>query len=550
MTSTLERSLLCCGVVAENVDADARIRHVRTLTQPPGSAPPWPDAEERTRLALATAEMGSFVWDLAEDRATADPKLLTLFGLPSDTSFHPLRTGAVHVHRDDRQRYLDAMARASDPVDGAVIEEDIRIVGQDGGVQWVRITAQTWWDGSPSRPRWCAGVAADVTHRIDRDEALSRAALEKDEFVTMVAHELRNPLAPLRTALDLIRLSGNAVAAVERVRTIMERQVAQLGRLIDDLVDVSHVNAGTMRLRRIATPVDGVIHSAVEANRQSVDEKGIHLLFELPREPAIVDVDPTRLVQALSRLLADATLFTDAAGTLRISAKVRTEGTPPDVVITIADSRHARTDGSSRLQQPVAEGQFGSFPTQLGVSFTAARCLIELHGGSVQVHQGSHGRTAAFEVRLPVAAPHDHADHAPLERGSLGRHVLIIDDNQDAAHALAMLVWELGCDARVAYTGCAGVALLQSFTPDVVLLDIGLTDIDGYEVCRQIRHVLGQRVKIVAVSGFGLDRDKDRAREAGFDGHLTKPADHAALARLLGVPGTTDHGSVGESASA
>lgn len=521
---------------------DARTQRIRTLAQE--AAPAW-NADQRVRLALATAEMGSFVWDLAENRAAADLKLLTLMGLPADTTFHPLGTGAVHVHQDDRQRYLDAIARASDPVSGAVIEEDIRIVDDDGDHRWVQITAQTWWDGSPSRPRWCAGVAADVTQRIDRDDALSRAALEKDEFITMVAHELRNPLAPLRTALDLIRLSGDSVTAIERVRTIMERQVAQLGRLIDDLVDVSHVNAGTMGLRRIATPVDAVVHSAVEANRPSLDEKGIQLTIELPHEPAIVDADPTRLVQALSRLLSDAAQFTDVAGTLRVNAKIRAEGTAPEVVITIADTRHARLDGASRLQQPVATGQFGSFPTQLGVSFVAARSLIELHGGSVQVHQGSHGRAAAFEVRLPVAAPHDHADGAPhTERGSLGRHVLIIDDNQDAAHALAMLVWELGCEARVAYTGCDGVALLQSFTPDVVLLDIGLTDIDGYEACRRIRHVLADRVKIVAVSGFGLDRDKDRAREAGFDGHLTKPADHTALARLLDVPAPAGDGSV------
>jgi CheY-like chemotaxis protein len=185
------------------------------------------------------------------------------------------------------------------------------------------------------------------------------------------------------------------------------------------------------------------------------------------------------------------------------------------------------------------------------VSVVAARSLIDLHGGSLQVHQDSHGRVASFEVCLPVAAPHDHVEGAPQpERGSLGRHVLIIDDNQDAAHALAMLVWELGCEARVAYTGCAGVALLQSFIPDVVLLDIGLTDIDGYEACRRIRHVLADRVKIVAVSGFGLDRDKDRAREAGFDGHLTKPADHAALALLLDVPSPADDESVGSASSA
>jgi len=495
--------------------------------------------EARARLALGAAEMGCFVWDLAEDRASADPKLLTLLRLAADTAFHPLGTAALHVHRDDRQRYLDAIARAGVRVDGAVIEEDIRVVGDGGGIQWVRITAQTWWDGSPARPRWCAGVAADVTHRKDRDEALSRSTLEKDEFVSMVAHELRNPLAPLRTALDLIRLSGDSVTAIERVRTMMERQVAQLGRLIDALVDVSHVNAGTMRLRRTAMPLEAAIHSAVEANREILNARSVQLVFELPREPAIVDADPTRLVQALSRLLFDAAHFTDAAGPLRISATVRAEGSPPEVVVTIADSRHVPIDGGSPARHPVTEGHAGAVATPPGVGFTAARCLIELHGGAVEVHADSHGHAAAFEVRLPLVAPQGHADGVPQpERGSLGRHVVIIDDNEDAAQALAMLVWELGSEARVAYTGSAGIELLQRFTPDVVLLDIGLTDIDGYETCRRIRQILGHRVKIVAVSGFGMDRDKGRAHEAGFDGHLTKPADHAALARLLDLPAT------------
>lgn len=507
----------------------ARTRPVRSTAGALSASSPLNDVAERVRLALGAVEMGTFVWDLAEDRAKADVTTLMLFGLAADATFHPL-SAAAHVHADDRPRYLDAVLRAGDPVDSAVIEEDVRVVGFNDGTRWVRLTARTWWDGSPSRPRWCAGVAADVTSRKQRDDVLVRAALEKDEFFSLVAHELRNPLAPLRTALDLIRFSGDSVNAVARVRTIMERQIAQLGHLIDDLVEVGRMHAGTMQLRRVGTPVDEALQSALELTRNAMNAKSIQVSVDICREPAIVDADPTRLVHAVSRLLLEATRYIESAGTMVVTAVVH--DAPPVVVVTIAAGREA----PSRVVAPAATVDSSTSSARPGVGFTAARLLIELHGGTVEVLQGAPGRARALQLRLPAIVTEQGGAAATDERRSIGRHVLIIDDNEDAAHALAMLVWELGGDARVAYSGVAGLGLLEGFAPDVVLLDIGLSDLDGYETCRRIRRLLGAGVKIVAVSGFGLDRDKERAQLAGFDAHLTKPAEHGALARLLEAP--------------
>lgn len=485
-------------------------------------------------MALGAAEMGTFVWDLKEDRAQADEATLALFGLTPASTFHPLRT-TEHMHPDDRQRYLDAVLRAGDPVEGSVIDEDVRVVGPDGATRWVRVTAHTWWDGSPSRPRWCAGVMADVTRHKGRTDALVVAAREKDAFISVVAHELRNPLAPLRTAVDIIRFSGDSVSAVARVRTIMERQIAQLGQLIDDLVEVGRAQAGTLQLRRGATPLEEALQSALELTRDAMNAKNIQVAVDFPDEPAIVDADPTRLVHALSRLLSQATQFVAPAGTMQVTAVV--QEAPRVIVVTISDGLEPTTVSPSHVAAP--SGDAAPSTERLGIGFTAARLLIELHGGTVEVVERSPDRPPAVRLRLPAIVTEAGTGAGTArheERRSIGRHVLIIDDNEDAAQALAMLVWELGGDARVAYSSADGLAQLRVFAPDVVLLDIGLTDVDGYETCRRIRSHLGNAAKIVAVSGFGLDSDKERAHSAGFDAHLTKPAEHGALARLLEAP--------------
>ena len=353
----------------------------------------------------------------------------------------------------------------------------------------------------------------------------------------MLAHELRNPLAPIRTGLELIRRGGDTVAAVERVRGMMERQVGHMVRLIDDLLDVSRITSGKIALQREPTSLGSLVRSAVEANRAAITAKRIELRVELPQDDCVIDVDPTRFVQVLSNLLHNAAKFTNNGGSVCLSATVTppTSETIPQVSISVLDSGigispellpgvfDLFTQGDTRSSQP-----------GLGIGLALARRLVELHGGRLDARSEGHGRGSEFVIRLPVvttqlvSATERRADEHRLER-----RILVIDDNQDAANITAMLIEDMGGDARVAYDGESALEMLQEYQPEVILLDIGMRGLDGYETCQRIRRVLGDRVLLVALTGFGQEQDKEKAMRAGFDAHLTKPADGAALAGIV-----------------
>jgi CheY-like chemotaxis protein len=353
----------------------------------------------------------------------------------------------------------------------------------------------------------------------------------------MLAHELRNPLAPIRTGLELIRRGGDTVVAVERVRAIMERQVGHMVRLIDDLMDVSRITSGKIVLQRQPTPLASLVHSAVEANRAAMAAKQIALSVELPKDDCVIDVDPTRFVQILSNLLHNAAKFTNTDGSVSISATILEPksdvirelsisvidsgiGIPPELLPRVFD---LFTQGETRSSQP-----------GLGIGLALARRLVELHGGHLDARSEGHGRGSEFVIRVPLATTQSvSAVERRADEERLDRRILVIDDNQDAANATAMLVEGMGGEARVAYDGESALEMLEEYQPEVVLLDIGMRGLDGYETCQRIRRVLGDRVLLVALTGFGQEQDKEKATRAGFDAHLTKPADGAALAGIL-----------------
>ena len=353
----------------------------------------------------------------------------------------------------------------------------------------------------------------------------------------MLAHELRNPLAPIRTGLDLIRLGGATAGAVERVRGMMERQVSHMVRLIDDLLDVSRITSGRIALHREPTPLAIPVHSAVEANRAALAAKQIALSIELPQDLCIVDVDPTRFVQILSKLLNNAAKFTNNGGSVRISATI----TPPagaairHVSLSVVDSGIGMSpELLPRVFELFTQGETRSSQPGLGIGLALARRLVELHAGRLDARSEGLGRGSEFVIQLPLAttqsvsATEPHGDEQRIE----GR-ILVVDDNQDAANATAMLIAEMGGDARVAYDGESAIAMLQGYEPEVILVDIGMRGLDGYETCQRIRRLLGNRVLVVALTGFGQEQDKEKATRAGFDAHLTKPANGATLAGIL-----------------
>jgi PAS domain S-box-containing protein len=380
-------------------------------------------------------------------------------------------------------------------------------------------------------------TARDITERKRAEEALQDADRRKDEFLALLAHELRNPLAPIRTGLELIRLSGDSPQSVRRVRTMMERQIRQMVRLIDDLLDVSRIASGKIVLQRAPSSLSELVQSAIETHRAAIDAAKIALTIDLPEQPCVIDVDPTRFVQVLSNVLHNASKFTPAHGKVGISVDILGADTP-QATITVSDTGIGiskellpRVFDLFVQAEPATERAHGG----LGIGLALARRLIEMHGGEIDAHSDGPGHGAAFVIRMPLCKVNASPPSPPqIEVTRVASRVVIIDDNQDAAKTMSMLVEQLGGSARTAHDAADGLAAVQAFQPDIVLLDIGMPGMDGYETCRRIRQQPSQRhIVVVAVTGWGQSQDKQRALDAGFDAHLTKPVDPRALASVL-----------------
>jgi signal transduction histidine kinase len=371
-----------------------------------------------------------------------------------------------------------------------------------------------------------------------RAEDLVEADLRKNEFLATLAHELRNPLAPLRNAVELLRRSQGDAAVSEQARNMMERQLAQLVRLIDDLLDVSRISRGRVRLRKERVELAAVVHSAVEVSRPLIEAQGHELTVTLPAEAIVLDADATRLAQVISNLLNNAAKYTEKGGDVWLTAKRQGDEavvSVRDTGIGIAAEHLAYVFEIFSQLTPALERSQGG----LGIGLSLVRGLIELHGGRVEARSEGTGRGSEFIVRLPVVdEPVRHevqepaAGHPVVEDRK--RRILAVDDNRDAADSLALILQMMGHEVQTAYDGREGVELAEAFRPDVVLLDIGMPRLNGYEAARHIRQQpWGQGVALIALTGWGQEEDKRRALEAGFDHHLTKPVEAVALEKLL-----------------
>ena len=391
-----------------------------------------------------------------------------------------------------------------------------------------------------------ARQAADLIERTHAEEALrdserqlKEADRRKDEFLATLAHELRNPLAPLRTSLELIRIAGNTPEVIEEVREEMEEQLMLLVRLVDDLLDVSRITSGKIRLQRQTTELATLVTRAVQANRAAIDDKKIDLSIDMPNTRVLIESDPVRFVQVISNVLHNAVKFTDPGGHISMSAELASLATDRhEVVLRIADSGIGISDEMlprvfDLFAQDDATAQHSQ--TGLGIGLALARRLIEMHGGSIDAHSDGPGRGSTFTLRVPVAqvAATVQAAALPAATPCDGRRVLVIDDNPAGARAMKRLVTALGGECRVAHNGQAGLADIRESRPDIVILDIGMPGLDGYETCRRIREEFGSSLVVVALTGWGQERDKHKAMQAGFDLHLTKPADPTLLEILL-----------------
>lgn len=386
------------------------------------------------------------------------------------------------------------------------------------------------------------GQVGQFIERTRAEDALREADRRKDEFLATLAHELRNPLAPIRNALRLMKTSpgedaGPAAAEVE----MMERQVRHLSRLVDDLMDVSRINVGKIGLRKGRVDLGSIVRTTVEANRAAVAERGHDLTVSLPTEPLELEADPTRLEQIVSNLLLNAVKYTDPGGKISLEAG-REEG---QVVLRVRDTGigiEADMLGKVFDLFVQAERRLDQSQGGLGIGLSLVKTLVDLHGGSVSARSGGPGAGSEFIVRLPGPDP-SRVDGGPAPRpAAVGaeclprrQRILVVDDNLDAANSLAKLLRRLyGQDVRVAHDGLAALDEARSFHPEVILLDLGMPGMDGYEVATRLRSQPEfERIFLVALTGWGKDSDRRRSKEAGFDRHIVKPVDPETLGGLL-----------------
>jgi PAS domain S-box-containing protein len=497
------------------------------------------ESEKRLQFALDAARMGTWFWLPHEDIVTLDATAVRV--LDSDPASGHTFANALEKHLaaesvEKCKACLDRILRAGIPDD--VFEVELRWKRSDGRLIWVQMTGQAHFEGTAETRRVTAvhGTVVDITERKCNQEALAEASRQKDRFLAMLAHELRNPLAPLAYAVELLRVE--LTPELDWSRGVIERQVRHLTRLIDDLLDVSRIDRDRLAVQRERLPIADVLAAALEASRPTLQAASQQLDVEQPAEPVYVYGDFVRLTQVLTNLLENAAKFSLAPGRVRISVRRSAE----EVVIAVRDSgvgipreELARVfDMFYQSKASTAHMRGG-----LGIGLYLVRRLVELHGGRVEARSQGHGHGSEFLVTLPTlpaesdGPAEDETEEGVRKQGTRLR-VLIVDDNKDSADALAKLLQGGGHRTEVRYDGESAFAAAEALRPDVVLLDLGMPQVDGYEVCRRIRaRSWGRRTRIVALTGWGRPEDRERTRAGGFDDHLVKPVEIGALEAVL-----------------
>ncbi|MGH8193736.1 MAG: response regulator [Woeseiaceae bacterium] len=384
-------------------------------------------------------------------------------------------------------------------------------------------------------------LVSEVAERKRAESLLKEASRRKDEFISILGHELRNPLAAMQSGIELLRNSPQQESKLPWARDLLQRQLRHLKRLIDDLLDVSRITSGRVQVQRETLELKTVIDHAIDASRPLITERRHELRVELPEEPLYLDGDPVRLTQVFGNLLTNAAKYTDPGGTIELSAETEA-GPPASVTVRVSDTGAGiPLHMLDRVFELFAQANHSAGRTQtgLGIGLALVRALVDLHGGSVRATSAGPARGSEFIVKLPlldrnaIQLPETESVAPPAIQTAL--RLLIIDDNEDLATGLATYLSERsGHDVRVAHTGESGIETALEFAPDAVLLDVGLPDIDGYEVARRLRdHGDLDHVPLIGISGFSSEADKERARQAGFDRYFVKPIAYDILHDVL-----------------
>lgn len=472
-------------------------------------------ADNIAQFAWMTDESGSIVWYNRRWFEYTGTTLDEVRGWGWTKVHHPDHVDRVVTH------IRDAFER------GVEWEDTFPLRGADGRYRWFLSRAVPIRDDDGNVVRWL-GTNTDITDRMALEAALREADERKDQFIATLAHELRNPLAPIRTGLDLLREAGDDDATRAKVLPTLERQTTQLVRLVDDLLDVSRITRGKVELRPEHVDLSDVVDQAIETSRPAIDEGGHTLAVDVPAG-IVLRADPTRLAQVVSNLLNNAVRYSEAPGRIEIRAQRRDGG----VALSVADEGIGiapdRLDGVFELF-----GQGPSPSAGLGIGLTLVRSLVEMHDGSVTVHSEGEGKGSTFTVWLPtVDRAADTPDVAREPATVEPLRLLLADDNVDAADTLGAVLRRRGHDVRVVYGGEEALRAAAETPFDAIVLDLGMPEVDGFEVAERLRAEPAlTATPLIALTGWGQATARRRAREAGFDHHLVKPAEAAAIERL------------------
>ncbi len=490
------------------------------------------ESDERLKFALSAARMMAWEWDVTTGTAIRSDNAIEILGVPSSSikAFQDL------IHPDDRARVEAMVAQALRGE--ALYDAEFRIITPDGRLLWIADQARLRRDHA-GRPTHLTGISVDITERKRSEQLLQEADRRKNEFLAMLAHELRNPLAPIRSAAHVLRLLGPENEKLKWARDVIERQVLHMTRLIDDLLDISRISRGRIQLQKVPVSIASVVAGARETVRPLTEARNQSVDIVMPAEPGSVLGDETRLVQVLSNLLNNAVKFTPKGGRITLTVSTLAQ----EVFITVrdtgigipADMLERVFDLFTQLDSSLERSEGG-----LGIGLTLVKNLVEMHGGTVGARSEGRGKGSEFTVRLPLLPETPEVGPAPTADGdeaaptSRRLRILVVDDNRDAAQSLCMLLDLLGHETRAAHDGPSGLDITKEFRPQAAFIDIGMPGMSGYEVCGRLRKLTHmQEVVCVALTGFGAEEDRERSRDAGFDHHLVKPLELAALRDIL-----------------
>ncbi|MCW8093081.1 PAS domain-containing protein [Alteromonas sp. ASW11-130] len=514
------------GLIGSSVDITDRKRMENELRV----------SEKRFALAMDVAQFGTWVWDVQTGDVRMDPRCRQIVGAAPDDAVVTLDVLSQSVHPVDWPRIEAALDHALQPGSGGGYSEEFRWIHADGQVVWTMARGQVLFEGDvpDARALSMIGTVLDVTERRRMVESLEQADRRKDEFLAMLAHELRNPLAPIGTAASLLEMAPvDNETHVREIGGVITRQVAHMTELVDDLLDVSRVTRGLVEFAREPVDVRSVIDAAVEQAQPLIAARG-HTLTTQFHDTALVIGDHHRLVQVVTNLLNNAAKYTPTNGRLQLSMQVENE----KVQVRVTDNGIGMDEALLPMVfELFAQGKRTPDRSQggLGIGLALVHSIVEQHGGTVAATSPGLNLGSTFTMTLPLAATDEALVQTPsvTTRASAALKILVVDDNRDAAELLAILLGAQGHDAEIAVDGAGAVAMVRADPRwDAFVLDIGLPDMTGYELAQQLK-MAADCSTYIALTGYDQSSDRQKSKAAGFDHHLAKPADFGQLQKIL-----------------